>query len=175
MTNPVKVQHFPRNVVPTTLHSGLTQNKFVTSRETRGGHPALVKIHSFNREGIMEVLLSQGFDPDTSDILRPSWRQGTINYSQFISEWFTISKMNNISLVEPPIQVAFLTSLVKKGKPNNQICTARSVLASVITPQNNFSFANLPNVKRYTKRVFEKNPTLAKYHYMWNVSMPVVE
>ena len=39
--------------------------------------PTLVNTHSSNREGIGEVLLSQVFDPDTSDILISSWRHGT--------------------------------------------------------------------------------------------------
>ena len=39
-----------------------------------------------------------------------------------------------------------------------------------MTPQSNILFGHLPNVKRYMTDVFEKNPTLPKYHYKWNVS-----
>ena len=70
--------------------------------------------------------------------------------------------VNNISPVETPTQVAlaFLTSLVKKGKLYNQICTPRSALISIITQQNNILFGYLPIVKRYIKGVSKKNPTL---------------
>ena len=81
------VQHFPRNVMQQTLHNGSTQNQFVASTETRGTAYDLVKTHSSNRKGIRKVLLSQGFDPDTSDILITSWMQGTTsNYSQYINK-----------------------------------------------------------------------------------------
>ena len=36
-----------------------------------------------------------------------------------------------------------------------------------MTPQSNILFGHLPNVQRYMKGVFEKNP---KYYYKWNVS-----
>ena len=75
----------------------------------------------------MEVLVSQSFDPVTSDILISSWRQGTTsNYSHYVNEWFTFSKVNNILPVEPPIQVAltFLTSPKQKRKiiQSNMYC-----------------------------------------------------
>ena len=85
--------------------------------------------------GLKKGLLSQGFHPDTSDKLISSWRQGTrSNYSQYINEWFKFSMLNNISPFESHIQVtlAFLTSLIKKGKSYYQILTARSDLAKTI-------------------------------------------
>ena len=82
----------------------------------------LVKTRSSKREGFTKILLSRGFDPGTVDILIPIWRQEKIsNYSQYTNEWFTFSFVNNISPVKPPAQVAlaFLTSLIKKGKSYN--------------------------------------------------------
>ena len=89
-------------------------------------------------------------------------RNTNLLLSQHINEWFTFFMVNNISPVETPTQVAlaFLTSLVKKGKLYNQICTPRSALISIITQQNNILFGYLPIVKRYIKGVPKKNPTL---------------
>ena len=61
VTKPVMMQHFPRNVMWLTLHSG---PQFPASTETRGIAPALVKIHSSNREGIKGVLLSHFQNPE---------------------------------------------------------------------------------------------------------------
>ena len=79
--------------------------------------------------------------------------------------------------------ICFLASLIKKGKSHNQIGTANSALTSIITPQDNISFYNLPTGKRYIKVVFDKNQTLPKCHYIRNISsifklfrnMPVIE
>ena len=153
------VQHFPRNVMRQTLHSGPTQNQSVASTETREIAPDLVKTYSSNREGIREILLSQGFDPDTFDILIFCWRQRiTSSNSHDIDECLIFSMVNNISPFKPPVQaaLAFLTSLIKKGKLCSQIRTARSVLASIITPQNNISFGNLPIVNLVIYLLFLK-------------------
>ena len=96
---------------------------------------ATFKSHSSNREGIMKVL-SQGFNPDTFDILISSWSQGIKNiYSQYINEWFAFSILNNISSVETSVQVVleFLTSLIKKGNHTIKY-TLESALASIIAP-----------------------------------------
>lgn len=153
------VQHFPRNVMRQTLHSGPAQNQSVASTETRQIAPDLVKTYSSNREGIMEVLLSQGFDPDTFDILIFCWRQEvTSSNSHYIDEHLIFSMVNNISPFKPPVQAAFvfLTSLIKKGKLYSQICIARSALASIITLQNNISFGNVPIVNLVIYLLFLK-------------------
>ena len=64
VTKPVMMQHFLRSVMWLTLHSGATQIQFLAFTETRGIAPALVKIHSSNREGIRGVLLSHFQNPD---------------------------------------------------------------------------------------------------------------
>ena len=122
------VQQF-QTIMPLTLHSGAKQNKFVAFTETRGNASALVKTLPSIREDTRVVLLSQAFDPDTSDIFISSWRQATtINY-------FHYKKVNNISLVKQSVLVAlaFLISLFKKGKHTIKYVLG-SALASIITP-----------------------------------------
>ena len=159
MANPAMVRHCPRNVLRQNLHIGSTPNRFVASSETRGIALAPVKTHSSNMEGIREVILSPGFDPDTFEIVISSWRQGaTSNFYQYINKWFIFSMVSNISPAEPPTQIAldFPTSLIKKEKSCNQICTARSALASIISPQNNILFGHLHIVKRYVTGVLKR-------------------
>ena len=50
---------------------------------------------------------------------------------------------------------------------------ARSSLSllSVINQQQYVSFGNAPVVKKYMNRIFEKNPTLTKFQFIWNVSL----
>ena len=159
MANPAMVRHCPRNVLRQNLHIGSTPNRFVASSETRGIALAPVKTHSSNMEGIREVILSSSFDPDTFEIVISSWRQGTTsNFYQYINKWFIFSMVSNISPAEPPTQIAldFPTSLIKKEKSCNQICTARSALASIISPQNNILFGHLHIVKRYVTGVLKR-------------------
>ena len=168
------VQHFSGNVIPGTVGGDLTQRKSTSTTKVRGTALLVVETNTSDREGVTEVFLNQSFDNDTVDILMASWRKGTFsNYPIYISKWFKFASFNKVSPVEPPVQVAlaFLTSLVRQGKSFNQICMASSALSSVINQQQNFSFGNIPNVKRYMKGIFENNPTLTKFQFTWNVSL----
>ena len=90
-----------------------------------------------------------------------------------MSIWFKFASCNKISPVEPPVQdvLAFLISLVRKGKCFNQTCMARSTFSSVINQQQSVSFGNIPIVKRYIKGIFENNPILPKFQFIWNASL----
>ena len=86
-------------------------------------------------------------------------------------KWF--ESCNKVSSLELPVYFAlvFLTSLVRQRKYFNQLCMARSTLASVINQHQNVRFGNNPIVKRYMKVIFENNPTLPKFWFTWNVSL----
>ena len=90
-----------------------------------------------------------------------------------MSKWFKFASHNKISPVEPPVQdvLAFLISLVREGKYFNQTCMARSTFSSVINQQQSVSFGNIPIVKRYMKGIFENNPILPKFQFIWNASL----
>ena len=174
MVNSALVQHFSRNVIPGTICGDPKQKKSTFTTETRGTAPLVTKTNTYNGEGVREVFLSQGFDNDTVYILMAIWRKCTFcNSSLYMGKWFEFASRNKVSLVEPPVQVelAFLTSLVRQGKSLNQICMSTSALSSVINQQQNFSFGNIPIVKRYMKGISENNPTLAKFQLTWNGSL----
>ena len=135
MPNSALVQHFSGNVIPGTVCGDPAQSKPTSTTKTRGTAPLVVETNTSDRESVREVFLIQGFDNDIVDILMASWRRGNFsNYSLYMSKWFKFVSFNKVSPVEPPVQVAlaFLTSLVRQGKPFNQICMARSALSSVI-------------------------------------------
>ena len=48
---------------------------------------------------------------------------------------------------------------------------ARSIFSSVINQQQSVSFGNIPIVKRYMKGIFENNPILPKFQFIWNASL----
>ena len=48
---------------------------------------------------------------------------------------------------------------------------ARSTFSSVINQQQSVSFGNIPIVKRYMKGIFENNPILPKFQFIWNASL----
>ena len=104
MANSVLVQHFSGNGVPGTICGDPTQRESNSTTKNRGAAPLVVETNTSDRESLVEVFLSQGYDNDTVDILRANWRKDTFsNYSLYLSKWLKFASCNKASPVEPPV------------------------------------------------------------------------
>lgn len=67
--------------------------------------------------------------------------------------------------------VEFLNDLYNQGYNYGQLSMARSAVSSVVINTNNIPLGKNTLIKRYMKGVFEINPQLPRYKYIWDVSI----
>ena len=109
---------------------------------------------------------TRGYSEPAIDIMLKSWRDSTFTqYSVYISLWYSFAngKCANVKNI-----VEFLAHLYSKKYKHNQLCSARSAVATLSKYDD---IGKDPDIKRFLKGVFEQQPQLPVYTIIWDVSV----
>ena len=109
--------------------------------------------------------VSRGFSNQVVDVILKSWRKGTITqYLSYAKLWFSFAQHDLSPTVSDLVE--FLYFLHSKGYKYKQLCQARSAVGALSQHED---IGKHPDVKRFMKGLFEKNPEFPVYSCIWDV------
>ena len=151
---------------PTDNNTSIKRQLDITKRTTRD-------TSTFSK-AVRKLYNKWNLSNTTIDLIINSWREGTkCQYKLYFNKCCLYCEERKINPLQPTTieAIEFPTYLFKQGHTQGQISTARSALSSIIslTSSSDFSFGNLPSVKRLMKGIYEAKPNFPKYRTIWNV------
>ena len=123
---------------------------------------------------VRERFLKEGLSNESTNIIMALCHKSTsIKYQVYINQWLGFCKNHNINDQYASVsnRLDFLTSLYQSGKQYPTISCARSILSLFIHSSNSLEFGKDSIVQRFMKGIYQLQPPLPKYNFMWDVSI----
>ena len=111
---------------------------------------------------------------EATGIIEASWRSSTKQrYQGHMCKFSHYCLQRNINPAQADFKIGieYLTQYFYTGVGYSSVNTARSVIFSILKPENGTSFEEEPLVCRLLKGVFNLNPSLPWYTTTWDVSI----
>ncbi|CAG2249708.1 unnamed protein product [Mytilus edulis] len=120
------------------------------------------------------MTFNYGLSKESSEIIIASWKPATRQqYWTYFKRWLLFCserKINSFKATELNV-LEFLTSLYKIGLGYSAINTARSMLSSFMSVNQEKTVGQWPLVKRFLKGIFNLKPSLPRYQRTWDVEV----
>ncbi|CAG2208359.1 unnamed protein product [Mytilus edulis] len=157
----------------TVIHNKQSKKSSVSTPESnKGASFSEIAISSF--QDIGEILQNYGLSKESSEIIIASWKPATRQqYWTYFKRWLLFCserKINSFKATELNV-LEFLTSLYKIGLGYSAINTARSMLSSFMSVNQEKTVGQWPLVKRFLKGIFNLKPSLPRYQRTWDVEV----
>ncbi|CAG2240323.1 unnamed protein product [Mytilus edulis] len=170
-----------QNWFPQILHRIVAQSFIINNRKkssvstpesNKGASFSEIAISSF--QDIGEILQNYGLSKESSEIIIASWKPATRQqYWTYFKRWLLFCserKINSFKATELNV-LEFLTSLYEIGLGYSAINTARSMLSSFMSVNQEKTVGQWPLVKRFLKGIFNLKPSLPRYQRTWDVEV----
>ncbi|CAG2212660.1 unnamed protein product [Mytilus edulis] len=157
----------------TVIHHKQSKKSSVSTPDSnKGASFGEIAISSF--QDIGEILQNYGLSKESSEIIIASWKPATRQqYWTYFKRWLLFCserEINSFKATELNV-LEFLTSLYEIGLGYSAINTARSMLSSFMSVNQEKTVGQWPLVKRFLKGIFNLKPSLPRYQRTWDVEV----